>query len=170
MKIHYDRDCPPALGEPVAVIGYGSQGRAHALNLRDSGEDVRVGLYPGSKSIERVEADGLLVVLDGPLVVAGVLIGAAPIVEDERGIGVELDGLIVVRNGPDVVPFVLVGIAAIVQGDGHARLGKLAGLDGACAVGQGQIRRGRLGALLRVVGPLGPCGLSEQQEKGNRHC
>jgi ketol-acid reductoisomerase len=59
MKIHYDADCPPQLGEPVAVIGYGSQGRAHALNLRDSGEDVRVGLYPGSKSIERVEADGL---------------------------------------------------------------------------------------------------------------
>ncbi len=59
MKIHYDRDCPPSLGEPVAVIGYGSQGRAHALNLRDSGEDVRVGLYPGSKSIQRVEEDGL---------------------------------------------------------------------------------------------------------------
>ena len=59
MKIHYEDDCPPQLGEPVAVIGYGSQGRAHALNLRDSGEDVRVGLYPGSKSIERVEADGL---------------------------------------------------------------------------------------------------------------
>jgi ketol-acid reductoisomerase len=59
MKIHYDADCPPNLGEPVAVIGYGSQGRAHALNLRDSGEDVRVGLYPGSKSVERVEADGL---------------------------------------------------------------------------------------------------------------
>jgi ketol-acid reductoisomerase len=59
MKIHYESDCPPRLGEPVAVIGYGSQGRAHALNLRDSGEDVRVGLYPGSKSIERVEADGL---------------------------------------------------------------------------------------------------------------
>ena len=59
MKIHYEVDCPPSLGEPVAVIGYGSQGRAHAMNLRDSGEDVRVGLYPGSKSIERVEADGL---------------------------------------------------------------------------------------------------------------
>ena len=59
MKINYDADCPPQLGEPVAVIGYGSQGRAHALNLRDSGEDVRVGLYPGSKSIQRVEEDGL---------------------------------------------------------------------------------------------------------------
>ena len=59
MKIHYEVDCPPSLGEPVAVIGYGSQGRAHALNLRDSGEDVRVGLYPGSKSIARVEEDGL---------------------------------------------------------------------------------------------------------------
>src|SRR3979409_2804260 len=59
MKIHYEADCPPFWGEPGAVIGYGSQGRSHALNLRDSGEDVRVGLYPGSKSIERVEADGL---------------------------------------------------------------------------------------------------------------
>ncbi len=61
MKIYYDRDCPPKLGEPVAVIGYGSQGRAHALNLRDSGEDVRVGLYPTSKSVERAKEDGVRV-------------------------------------------------------------------------------------------------------------
>ena len=59
MKIHYDADCPPKLGEKVAVIGYGSQGRAHALNLRNSGEDVRVGLYPGSKSFERAVEDGV---------------------------------------------------------------------------------------------------------------
>ena len=38
-------------GKTVAIIGYGSQGHAHALNLRDSGVDVVVGLYPGSKSV-----------------------------------------------------------------------------------------------------------------------
>ena len=59
MKIHYDQDCPQRVGEPIAVLGYGSQGRAHALNLRDSGEDVRVGLYPGSKSFERCAEDGV---------------------------------------------------------------------------------------------------------------
>jgi len=59
VKINYEDACPPRLGEPVAVLGYGSQGRAHALNLRDSGEDVRVGLYPGSKSFERCAEDGV---------------------------------------------------------------------------------------------------------------
>ena len=59
MKIHYEQDCPPRLGEPVAVLGYGSQGRAHALNLRDSGEDVRIGLYAGSRSFERCREDGV---------------------------------------------------------------------------------------------------------------
>ena len=61
MKMNYDRDCPPRLGEKVAVIGYGSQGHAHALNLRDSGEDVRVGLHAGSASRARAEAQGLRV-------------------------------------------------------------------------------------------------------------
>src|SRR5579864_9450064 len=45
----------------VAIIGYGSQGHAHALNLRDSGADVIVGLYPGSKSWQKAEAAGLRV-------------------------------------------------------------------------------------------------------------
>ena len=48
-------------GRTVAIIGYGSQGHAHALNLRDSGVDVVVGLYPGSKSRAKAEAAGLKV-------------------------------------------------------------------------------------------------------------
>ncbi|MEO8026219.1 MAG: ketol-acid reductoisomerase [Bryobacteraceae bacterium] len=48
-------------GKTVAIIGYGSQGHAHALNLRDSGVDVIVGLYPGSKSWAKAEAAGLKV-------------------------------------------------------------------------------------------------------------
>jgi len=48
-------------GRTVAIIGYGSQGHAHALNLRDSGVDVVVGLYPGSKSWAKAESAGLKV-------------------------------------------------------------------------------------------------------------
>ena len=48
-------------GKIVAIVGYGSQGHAHALNLRDSGVDVVVGLYPGSKSWAKAEAAGLKV-------------------------------------------------------------------------------------------------------------
>lgn len=61
--IYYDNDADLALirGKKVAVIGYGSQGHAHALNLRDSGVDVRVGLRDGSRSRARAEAAGLTV-------------------------------------------------------------------------------------------------------------
>jgi len=48
-------------GQRIAVLGYGSQGRAHALNLKDSGHDVVVGLRPGGPSWKRAEADGLKV-------------------------------------------------------------------------------------------------------------
>ena len=63
MKIYYDADADLALleGKTMAVIGYGSQGHAHALNLKDSGLDVIVGLYTGSKSWEKAEAEGLQV-------------------------------------------------------------------------------------------------------------
>ncbi|WP_435742588.1 ketol-acid reductoisomerase [Nocardioides sp. SYSU DS0663] len=63
-EMFYDDDADLSLiqGKNVAVIGYGSQGHAHALSLRDSGVDVRVGLQPGSKSREKAEAEGLRVV------------------------------------------------------------------------------------------------------------
>jgi ketol-acid reductoisomerase len=57
-----DADLSVIQGRSVAVIGYGSQGHAHALSLRDSGVDVRVGLPEGSKSRERADAEGLRVV------------------------------------------------------------------------------------------------------------
>ncbi len=54
-KIYYEADCDINVlkGKKVAIIGYGSQGHAHALNLKDSGVDVVVGLYEGSKSRAR---------------------------------------------------------------------------------------------------------------------
>jgi ketol-acid reductoisomerase len=62
-RIYYDQDADLSLlkGKKIAVIGYGSQGHAHALNLKDSGQDVVVGLYKGSKSWAKAEKDGLRV-------------------------------------------------------------------------------------------------------------
>jgi ketol-acid reductoisomerase len=60
-NIYYDKDADPNLikNKKVAVIGYGSQGHAHALNLRDSGVEVVVGLRPESKSWSQAEAENL---------------------------------------------------------------------------------------------------------------
>ena len=62
-NIYYDKDADLSLldGKKIAVLGYGSQGHAHSLNLQDSGADVRVGLYEGSPSWAKAEADGLKV-------------------------------------------------------------------------------------------------------------
>jgi len=62
-RLYYDADANLDLlvGKTVAIIGYGSQGHAHALNLNDSGVNVVVGLYPGSKSASKAEAAGLRV-------------------------------------------------------------------------------------------------------------
>jgi ketol-acid reductoisomerase len=62
-QLYYDHSADLALiqGKKVAIIGYGSQGHAHALNLRDSGVAVRVGLQPGSGSLARAQKEGLTV-------------------------------------------------------------------------------------------------------------
>ena len=62
-RIFYEEDCNVELlkGKKIAIIGYGSQGHAHALNLKESGCDVIVGLYEGSKSKAKAEAQGLSV-------------------------------------------------------------------------------------------------------------
>jgi ketol-acid reductoisomerase len=62
-KIFYDKDCDLSLirAKKVAIVGYGSQGHAHALNLHDSGVDVRVGLPASSKSVAKAKAAGLKV-------------------------------------------------------------------------------------------------------------
>ena len=62
-KIYYNTDCDLSLldDRKVAIIGYGSQGHAHALNLKESGVDVVVGLYEGSKSWKKAEEQGLKV-------------------------------------------------------------------------------------------------------------
>ncbi len=61
--LYYDKDADLDLlkDKTVAIIGYGSQGHAHALNLRDSGVKVVVGLYPGSKSADHAKSHGLTV-------------------------------------------------------------------------------------------------------------
>ena len=62
-RIFYQADCDlnKLNGKTVAIIGYGSQGHAHALNLKDSGVNVVVGLYKGSKSWEKAERQGVKV-------------------------------------------------------------------------------------------------------------
>jgi ketol-acid reductoisomerase len=76
MKIYYDKDGDLARleGRIVAVIGYGSQGHAHALNLRDSGVRVVVGLRPGSDSVRKAEAQGLEVMPVAEAAAAGDLV------------------------------------------------------------------------------------------------
>ena len=72
MKMYYEKDINENLikSKKIAVLGYGSQGHAHSLNLKDSGFDVVVGLYEGSKSKAVAEKEGLTVLSNSDAVVA----------------------------------------------------------------------------------------------------
>ena len=63
MNVYYDKDCDLSLiqSKKVSIIGYGSQGHAHANNLKESGVDVTVGLRAGSASAKKAENSGLTV-------------------------------------------------------------------------------------------------------------
>ena len=63
MQVYYDKDCDLSIirGKKVSIIGYGSQGHAHACNLKDSGVNVTVGLRSNSSSVAKAEAHGLAV-------------------------------------------------------------------------------------------------------------
>ena len=83
-KMYYEKDCGREYleGKTVAVIGYGSQGHAHALNLRDSGYQVVVGLYEGSKSAQAAKEAGLNVMLTADAVKAADVVMV--LVNDEK--------------------------------------------------------------------------------------
>src|SRR5487761_1156345 len=84
--VYYEKDADPGLitGRKVAIVGYGSQGHAHALNLRDSGVDVRVALRDGSSSRAKAGAAGLRVTtVDQAAAEADVIMILAPDTEQQ---------------------------------------------------------------------------------------
>jgi ketol-acid reductoisomerase len=86
-NVYYEADADPGLirTRKVAIIGYGSQGHAHALNLKDSGVDVVVGLRPGSSSAAKASAQGLRVLpIDEAAAYADVIMILAPDTEQKR--------------------------------------------------------------------------------------
>ena len=73
VKVYYETDCDLSLlnGKTVSIIGYGSQGHARALNLKDSGVNVVVGLREGSASVAKAQAAGLTVMSTADAAKAG---------------------------------------------------------------------------------------------------
>ena len=118
MKVFYDKDCDLSVikGKTVAILGYGSQGHAHLLNLRDSGvEDICVGLRADSGSIAKAEAEGIAV---------------KDIAEDFHAVGavVEVEGAVL---GVMVAATALVVVEVIMAEPVAEHAGVLARLDDA---------------------------------------
>ncbi|MGA1075209.1 MAG: NAD(P)-dependent oxidoreductase, partial [Ilumatobacteraceae bacterium] len=86
-NVYYEADADPSIirGRKVAIIGYGSQGHAHALNLKESGVDVCVGLREGSSSVAKAQNAGLTVKsIDDAAEWADVIMILAPATEQKR--------------------------------------------------------------------------------------
>ncbi|MGH8446441.1 MAG: ketol-acid reductoisomerase, partial [Solimonas sp.] len=88
MNVYYDKDADLSIiqSKKVVIVGYGSQGHAHALNLKDSGVDVTVGLRKGSKSWEKAEKSGVKVAEVADAVKAADLVMVLAPDEDQRKI------------------------------------------------------------------------------------
>ena len=120
-KIYYQEDCNLSLldGKTIAIIGYGSQGHAHALNLKESGCNVIIGLYEGSKSWAKAEQQGFEVFTAAEAAKKADIIMI--LINDEKQAALykesiepnltEEDGVVLVARQLDLMPDVIKGIA-----------------------------------------------------------
>src|SRR5437763_10314477 len=130
----YDKDADLSKldGRTVAILGYGSQGHAHALNLHDSGVDVVVGLRPDSSSVDKARADGLRVESIADAASAGDIVMVllpdekqAQVWEDEVGDGIAPGNLLMFAHGfsihfEQIAPSADVDVAMVApKGPGH---------------------------------------------------
>ena len=122
MKVFYDKDCDLSLikGKTVAIIGYGSQGHAHALNLRDSGvKEIAVALRQGSGSIAKAEE--ILATIPNSWMPsqftnpANIDVHVRTTVEENRKLGEEIGRKAAASTGPTCIMIPLKGVSAIGQ-------------------------------------------------------
>ncbi len=158
-NVYYEKDADRALiaDRKVAVIGYGSQGHAHALNLKDSGVDVRVGLGVGSKSIEKASAAGLRVTtIDEATAEADIIMILIPDTEQKR------------VYEQDIAPNLTEGDALLFAHGFNIRFGRVvppAGVDVAMVAPKGP---GHLVRRTYEEGGGTPCLIAVQQDASGK--